>query len=64
MAVARHVWKRVAKRGFGLTRPPWHHATHNHAMGFCYLNNIAIVEQDLIMSEKVKRIAIVDLDFH
>ena len=33
-------------------------------MGFCYLNNIAIVEQDLIMSEKAKRIGIVDLDLH
>jgi acetoin utilization deacetylase AcuC-like enzyme len=27
---------------FSLMRPPGHHATRQHSMGFCYLNNIAI----------------------
>src|SRR5690348_13680038 len=27
---------------FSLMRPPGHHATRTRAMGFCYLNNIAI----------------------
>src|SRR5215469_15427667 len=36
---------RCARNGesvFSLMRPPGHHATRNHIMGFCYLNNIAI----------------------
>jgi acetoin utilization deacetylase AcuC-like enzyme len=35
----------AARRGesvFSLMRPPGHHATSDRAMGFCYLNNIAI----------------------
>ena len=35
----------VAKAGqaaFSLMRPPGHHATPDRAMGFCYLNSIAI----------------------
>ncbi len=35
----------AARKGesvFSLMRPPGHHATHDRAMGFCYLNNIAI----------------------
>jgi acetoin utilization deacetylase AcuC-like enzyme len=30
------------KKGFSLMRPPGHHATSTRAMGFCYLNSIAI----------------------
>jgi acetoin utilization deacetylase AcuC-like enzyme len=29
-------------KGFSLMRPPGHHATAGQAMGFCYLNNVAI----------------------
>jgi acetoin utilization deacetylase AcuC-like enzyme len=35
----------AARKGepvFSLMRPPGHHATRDRAMGFCYLNNIAI----------------------
>ena len=35
----------AARKGghvFSLMRPPGHHATRDQAMGFCYLNNIAI----------------------
>ncbi len=35
----------IARAGgsvFSLMRPPGHHATRQHSMGFCYLNNIAI----------------------
>lgn len=28
--------------GFALVRPPGHHACMQKAMGFCYLNNVAV----------------------
>jgi acetoin utilization deacetylase AcuC-like enzyme len=33
---------RAGETVFSLMRPPGHHATRTRAMGFCYLNNIAI----------------------
>ena len=36
---------KAARKGetvFSLLRPPGHHATRDRAMGFCYLNSIAI----------------------
>jgi acetoin utilization deacetylase AcuC-like enzyme len=62
--VASYVWEGKARRGFALTRPPGHHATHGQGMGFCVLNNIAIAAEYLIQTNKVKRLAIVDLDLH
>jgi acetoin utilization deacetylase AcuC-like enzyme len=64
VAVASQVWNRTANRGFALTRPPGHHATSNRAMGFCLLNNIALVAQYLLQIEGASRLAIVDLDLH
>src|SRR6185369_1936401 len=32
---------RAGESTFSLMRPPGHHATANHAMGFCYFNSIA-----------------------
>ena len=63
-AVGQYVWQRKAKRGFALTRPPGHHATHNRGMGFCLLNNIALTAEFLIQEERAQRLAIVDLDVH
>jgi acetoin utilization deacetylase AcuC-like enzyme len=63
-AVAGRVWQRSARRGFALTRPPGHHATRDHAMGFCLLNNIALAAEWLLQQERARRLAIVDLDLH
>jgi len=55
-----------ARRGetiFSLMRPPGHHATRNHAMGFCYLNNIAITALHALATG-TKRVAIFDFDVH
>jgi acetoin utilization deacetylase AcuC-like enzyme len=64
VAVARAVWEREAKRGFALCRPPGHHATREHAMGFCLLNNIAIAAEYLLREKYAERVAIVDIDLH
>jgi acetoin utilization deacetylase AcuC-like enzyme len=48
---------------FSLLRPPGHHATRTTAMGFCYLNNIAIAAL-AARSEGVDKIAVFDFDVH
>ncbi len=49
--------------GVLLARPPGHHATHDRAMGFCVLNNIAIAAAHA-RARGVERVAIVDWDVH
>jgi acetoin utilization deacetylase AcuC-like enzyme len=63
-AVARAVWAGNASTGFAICRPPGHHATHQQAMGFCLINNIAVVAEDLIQNFGAARIAIIDIDLH
>jgi acetoin utilization deacetylase AcuC-like enzyme len=63
-AIASHVWEGKAKRGFAITRPPGHHATHGQGMGFCVLNNVAIAAKYLLQVYKINKLAIVDLDLH
>jgi acetoin utilization deacetylase AcuC-like enzyme len=48
--------------GFIAVRPPGHHALRDHAMGFCLLNNVAIVTAAL--RSRGERVAIVDWDVH
>ncbi|MBW8011901.1 MAG: histone deacetylase [Chloroflexi bacterium] len=64
IAVAGAVWRREAKRGFALTRPPGHHATPNRAMGFCLINNIAVAAEYLLQKENAKHLTIIDIDLH
>ncbi|GAB4579200.1 MAG: histone deacetylase [Anaerolineales bacterium] len=64
LSVASAVWQGNAQRGFALTRPPGHHATPAHAMGFCLLNNVALAAQYLIHEFGAKRLAIIDIDLH
>jgi len=40
----------------------FHHASHDHAEGFCYINDIAIAITDLI--NKGQRVAYIDIDAH
>jgi acetoin utilization deacetylase AcuC-like enzyme len=64
LAVAEAVWKREARRGFALTRPPGHHASHGQGDGFCLINNIAVAAEGLVQLYGAERLAIVDLDLH
>lgn len=43
-------------------RPPGHHATANRAMGFCFLNNVAVAVAHL--RGQGRKVAVVDWDVH
>ncbi|AHF98512.1 acetoin utilization protein [Halostagnicola larsenii XH-48] len=50
---------------FSIGRPPGHHAVVDDAMGFCFVNNVAVAAQHAIDSnDDVERVAIVDWDVH
>jgi acetoin utilization deacetylase AcuC-like enzyme len=51
-------------RAFCAVRPPGHHAQSNRAMGFCFLNNVAIAAKKARIEYGLERIAIVDFDVH
>jgi len=52
------------ENAFCAVRPPGHHAEYEQAMGFCYLNNVAIAARHLQTQHGLERIAIVDWDVH
>lgn len=52
------------KSAFCAVRPPGHHAESNHAMGFCYFNNIAVGAAYALDVMRIERLAIVDFDVH
>ena len=54
---------RCGENVFSLMRPPGHHALRDRAMGFCYLNNIAIAVLEAVATGS-KRAAVFDFDVH
>lgn len=52
-----------ARAGFAFVRPPGHHATASHAMGFCLLNNLALAARQA-QRQGLRRVMIVDFDVH
>ena len=53
-----------SENGFLLCRPPGHHAEHDQALGFCFINNIAVAAKHLLQKHNLHRIMIVDYDAH
>ena len=58
------VMEQVITQAFCNVRPPGHHALHNKAMGFCFLNNVAIGVLHALTEYSLKRVAIIDFDVH
>ena len=52
------------ENAFCAVRPPGHHASRNEAMGFCFLNNVAIAAKYALQRHGLQRVAIVDFDVH
>jgi acetoin utilization deacetylase AcuC-like enzyme len=53
----------AGETSFSLLRPPGHHATRDQAMGFCFLNSIAIAALHA-RATGMKRVAVFDFDVH
>lgn len=60
LAAADHAL--AGRHAFALMRPPGHHCTRSQAMGFCYLNQIAIAA--LQAAATGHRVAVWDFDAH
>jgi acetoin utilization deacetylase AcuC-like enzyme len=52
------------QRAICLIRPPGHHATPTHSMGFCLFNSIALAARHARKKHGVSRVLIVDWDVH
>jgi acetoin utilization deacetylase AcuC-like enzyme len=49
---------------FCAVRPPGHHAMRNKAMGFCFVNNVAVAAKYALQRHGLSRVAIIDFDVH
>jgi acetoin utilization deacetylase AcuC-like enzyme len=49
---------------FAAVRPPGHHAEASRAMGFCFLNNVAVGADFLVRKYGLRRVLVVDWDLH
>ena len=54
---------RKGRTAFSLLRPPGHHATQDRAMGFCFLNSIAIAALEA-QATGTRKVAVYDFDVH
>jgi acetoin utilization deacetylase AcuC-like enzyme len=53
-----------APTGLSAHRPPGHHADARSAMGFCFVNHIAVAARHALDSRGVERVLILDWDVH
>ena len=64
MRAAEMVMQHEVSGAFALVRPPGHHATPDHAMGFCLFNNAAVAARSAQRLYGAERVAVVDIDVH
>ncbi len=62
LEVIRRLDAGEGEAGFCAVRPPGHHALATRAMGFCFVNNVAVAAAHL--AERGERVAVVDYDAH
>jgi len=58
------IFARKARNAFCAIRPPGHHAERALAMGFCFLNHVAVAARHALAMHPVDRVAILDFDVH
>lgn len=54
----------AVEAAFCAVRPPGHHAGRARAMGFCFLNNVAVAAARALEVHGLERVAIADFDVH
>jgi acetoin utilization deacetylase AcuC-like enzyme len=59
-----HVTEEPRVRPFAVVRPPGHHAEADRAMGFCFINSVAVGAAYALAELSYSRVAIVDWDVH
>ncbi len=64
VAATEAVVRGEVENAFCAVRPPGHHAMRNKAMGFCFVNNVAVAAKYAVERHRLKRVAIVDFDVH
>lgn len=52
------------ENAFCAVRPPGHHACRSRAMGFCFVNHIALAALHALERHGLERVAVVDFDVH
>jgi acetoin utilization deacetylase AcuC-like enzyme len=64
LAAVDAIMAQQVDHAFCAVRPPGHHAEAGRAMGFCFLNNVAIAARYLQKEYGLTRVLIVDWDVH
>ncbi|MEM7302172.1 MAG: histone deacetylase family protein [Pseudomonadota bacterium] len=63
-AAVDSVFEKEADNCFVAARPPGHHAEKTTAMGFCFINGVAVAARHAQRKHGAERVAIMDFDVH